>query len=84
MEAATTTSASGLTDEQNDFVAAIRDFAELEAARAWRQTLAERGLDSVLTADWPLDEFGGGDIALRVPRQRANEAEELLEPEDPS
>ena len=30
MEAATAPSASGLTDEQQDFVAAIRDFAERE------------------------------------------------------
>ena len=57
----------------------IRDFSDLEAARAWRQTLTEGGFDSALTADWPLDEFGHGDIALRVPRERAVEASELLE-----
>jgi hypothetical protein len=57
----------------------VRDFGELEAARAWRQYLSERGVDSVLTADWPLDEFGRGEIALRVPAGRWSEAEELLD-----
>jgi hypothetical protein len=32
----------------------------------------------VLTADWPLDGFGRGDIALRVPPGRWSDAEELL------
>ncbi len=57
----------------------VRDFGELEAARAWRQYLGERGVDSVLTADWPLDDFGRGDIALRVPPGRWSEADELLD-----
>ena len=57
----------------------VQDFGDLETARAWRQMLSERGLESVLTADWPLDEFGRGDVALRVPKGRALEAEDLLE-----
>jgi hypothetical protein len=57
----------------------VQDFGELETARAWRQMLSERGLESVLTADWPLDEFGRGDVALRVPTGRGLEAEDLLE-----
>jgi hypothetical protein len=57
----------------------VQDFRELEAARAFRQYLGEHGLDSVLTADWPLDEFGQGDIALRVTPERWGEAEALLE-----
>ena len=56
----------------------VRDFAELRSARAWRQHLSEHGIEAVLTADWPLDEFGRGDIALRVPAERWSEAEELL------
>ena len=60
----------------------VRDFEELEAARAWRQILSEHGLDSVLTADWQLDEFGRGDIALRVPPGRWSEAEELLDDDE--
>jgi len=57
----------------------VRDFDELEAARAFRQYLAEHGLASVLTADWPLDKFGRGDIALRVSSERVVDAEALLE-----
>ncbi len=56
----------------------VRDFGELETARAFRQNLAERGMEAVLTTDWPLDTFGRGDIALRVPPGRWSEAEELL------
>jgi len=57
----------------------VRDFEELETARAFRQALAEGGVESVLTADWPLDDFGRGDIALRVPPGSWSEAEELLD-----
>lgn len=59
----------------------VRDFADLEAARAWRQTLSERGLTSALTSDYELDEFGHGDISLRVPPGEWSEAEESLGPE---
>jgi hypothetical protein len=57
----------------------IRDFEELETARAFRQALAEQGVNAVLTSDWPLDEWGRGDIALRVPREQASDAEDLLD-----
>ena len=56
----------------------MRDFEDLDAGRAWRQHLSELGIDAVLTADWPLDRFGRGDIALRVPPGRWSEAEEAL------
>ena len=57
----------------------VRDFEDLDTARAWHQNLVERGLSgAVLTADWPLDRFGRGDIALRVPPEMWSEAEELL------
>lgn len=68
-------------DSRFDDWEVVRDFAELETARAFRQNLAERGVDSVLTADWPLDRYGRGDIALRVPPGKWSEAEEKLEPE---
>jgi len=58
----------------------VRDFGDLETGRAWRQTLTEQGFDAVLTSDWPVDEFGHGDISLRVPRGKGLEAEEVLEP----
>lgn len=57
----------------------VRDFEELETARAFRQALGDHGMEAVLTSDWPLDEWGRGDIALRVPPRRAVEAEELLD-----
>jgi hypothetical protein len=59
----------------------VRDFEDLETARAWRQLLRDRGVESALTADWPLDRFGRGDVALRVPAGHGLEAEELLEDE---
>jgi hypothetical protein len=56
----------------------VQDFSELSIARAFSQSLAEAGIDSALTSDWPLDRTGRGDIALRVPPGRWSEAEELL------
>lgn len=66
-------------DPRFDSWEVVRDFPELETARAFRQRLDEQGLEAVLTADWPLDEYGRGDIALRVPPGRWSEAEELLD-----
>jgi hypothetical protein len=57
----------------------VEDFGELETARAFCQSLTDRGLEAVLTADWPLDEYGRGDIALRVRPGRGPEAGELLD-----
>jgi hypothetical protein len=56
----------------------VRDFEDLATARAFRQQMAEAGIDAVLTTDWPLDRFGRGDIALRVPQGTWSDAEELL------
>ena len=58
----------------------VRDFPEFETARAFQQALTDQGVEAVLTSDWPLDEWGRGDIALRVPPGRGLAAEELLEP----
>ena len=60
----------------------VRDFEDLEAGRAWRQQLTDGGVEAVLTSDYPLDEYGRGDIALRVPPGRWSEANELLEEPD--
>jgi hypothetical protein len=57
----------------------VEDFDELETARAFCQSLTDRGHEAVLTADWPLDEHGRGDIALRVPPGRGPEASEQLD-----
>ena len=59
----------------------VRDFDDLETARAWRQALTDQGVEAVITSDWPVDEFGHGDISLRVPQGKGLDAEELLEPE---
>jgi hypothetical protein len=56
----------------------VRDFDDLEAGRAWRQQLTDQGIEAVLTADHPVDEWGRGDIALRVPPGKWSQAEELL------
>jgi hypothetical protein len=57
----------------------VEDFSELETARAFRQALTDRGAKAVLTADWPLDEYGRGDIALRVPPGSGPDAAEILD-----
>jgi hypothetical protein len=56
----------------------LRDFEDLDSARAWRQHLEEAGIDAVITSDWPLDRFGRGDIALRVPPGSWSDAEDFL------
>jgi hypothetical protein len=56
----------------------VRDFADVKTARAWHQALEEARIVAVLTADWPLDRFGRGDIALRVRPEDWSEAELLL------
>jgi hypothetical protein len=59
----------------------VRDFGDLETARAFRQVLTDQGVDAVLTSDWPLDEWGRGDVSLRVPPGDGIEAEDLLDSE---
>ena len=56
----------------------VRDFGDVRTARAWHQALEEAGIEAVLTADWPIDRFGRGDIALRVRGEDWSEAEFLL------
>lgn len=65
-------------DPRFDSWEVVRDFADLRTARAWCQGLQEAGIEGVLTADWPLDRFGRGDIALRVLPEDWSEAEMLL------
>ena len=56
----------------------VRDYEDCDTARAFRQALDEAGIQAELTSDWPLDRFGRGDIALRVPQGHWSDAEELL------
>jgi len=65
-------------DPQFDSWEVVRDFGDLRTARAWHQALQEAGIAAALTADWPLDRFGRGDIALRVQGEDWSEAELLL------
>jgi hypothetical protein len=57
----------------------VRDYEDVATARAFRQHVAEAGIEAVLTADWELDRYGRGDIALRVPPGSWSDAEELLD-----
>ena len=56
----------------------VRDYEDRDTARAFRQALEEAGIPAELTSDWPLDRFGRGDIALRVPDGHWSDAAELL------
>ena len=56
----------------------VREFGELETARAWLGHLQGHGIEAAITSDWPLDRFGRGDISLQVSPGRWSEAEELL------
>jgi len=56
----------------------VRDFADVRTARAWHQALEEAGIEATLTADWPIDRFGRGEISLRVHGEDWGEAEFLL------
>lgn len=65
-------------DPRYDGWEVVRDFGDDKTARAWSQALREAGIEAALTADWPLDRFGRGDIALRVRPENWSEAELLL------
>jgi hypothetical protein len=67
-----------IDDPSYDDWEVVCDFEDLATAQAFRDSLAEAGIESVLTADWALDRYGRGDIALRVPPGSWSEAEELL------
>jgi hypothetical protein len=67
-----------ISDPRFDGWEVVRDFSEVKTARAWHQALIEAGIEAVLTADWPLDRFGRGEIYLQVPAERWSEAELLL------
>lgn len=44
----------------------ISDYTEISIAMAFCQQLRESGFAAEITSDWPLDQWGVGDIALRV------------------
>jgi hypothetical protein len=65
-------------DPRFDSWEVMRDYEDLQTARAFRQQVTDAGIEAVLTSDWPLDRFDRGDIALRVPPGMWSDAEELL------
>lgn len=56
----------------------VREYEDAATARSFLQAIREAGMAAVLTSDWPLDRFGRGDIALRVPPGDWSEAEEFM------
>jgi hypothetical protein len=71
-----------VADPRFDAWPVVRDFEDLETAQAWRRLLLDAGFQAVLTADWPLDRFGHGDVALRVPPGSWSDAEDALSEPD--
>lgn len=58
----------------------VADFEQLETAKAFCQQLREAGFAAEITSDWPLDDFGQGDIALRThPEEDQFAARDLIE-----
>jgi hypothetical protein len=62
----------------------VGDFEQIDVAMAFCQQLREAGFAAEITSDWPLDEFGHGDIALRThPEEDQFAARDLIEfPDD--
>lgn len=67
-----------VADPRFDDWPVLRDFEDRDTAMAFCQQLEEAGITAVLTADWALDRFGRGDIALRVRGDHYGDAETLL------
>lgn len=57
----------------------VHQFEDVATASAFLQQLHDQGVEAALTADYPPDRFGRGDIYLSVPEDRFEEAEELIE-----
>ena len=62
----------------------VADYPEISVAMAFCQQLRESGFAAEITSDWPLDQWGVGDIALRVhPDEDQFAARDVVEiPED--
>lgn len=58
----------------------IEDYELLDVAMAFCQQLRDAGFAAEITSDWPLDQFGHGDIALRThPEEDQFAARDLIE-----
>jgi hypothetical protein len=62
----------------------VGEYETIDVAMAFCQQLRESGFAAEITSDWPLDQFGGGDIALRAhPDEDQWAARDLVEfPDD--
>lgn len=67
-----------VADPRFDRWEVVREFGEIETARAFAQQLEEAGIEAVLTSDWELDRFGRGDIQLQVQPENWSDAEAFL------
>jgi hypothetical protein len=59
--------------------ALVEDYEDQETALAFRDRLRDLGMTAELTSDHPLDRFGRGDIALRVPPEQYADATVALD-----
>jgi len=59
--------------------ALVEEYEDLPTALAFRDRVRDLGLQAELTADHPLDRFGRGDIALRVPPEQYGDATVALD-----
>jgi hypothetical protein len=59
----------------------VKDFDDLETARAFHQALTDAGIQAEITSDYEVNQYGRGDISLRVPPGKWSEANELLDVE---
>lgn len=67
-----------LDDPRFDPWEVVREFENLNTARAWRRQLEDAGIRAVVTADHAPDRFGGGDFYLQVPPEQWSDAESYL------
>lgn len=71
-------------DQTYDDWPIVADYQEISVAMAFCQQLRDAGYAAEITSDWPLDQFGIGDIALRThPDEDQFAARDLIDfPED--
>ncbi len=66
-------------DARLDAWEVVGDYEDLTTAKAFAAHLSGLGITCALTADWELDRFGRGDIALRVPPDEYGDATVVMD-----